>query len=77
MDGLIEQWVYITTNIDNYTQDFLIPFTSNVSPLLVTAYITYALPGEMGQHPTVVSNTSFTMMYKHRGSGIKWFAMGY
>ena len=74
---MIEQWGYITANIDDYTQSFMINFYSSCSPLLVTDYITSIHPSEAGQHPSAVSNTSFTMLYKHGGSGIKWFAKGY
>lgn len=74
---MIEQWGYITANSDDYTQSFMINFSSGVSPLLVTDYITDAHPSDAGQHPSQVSNTSFTMLYKHNGSGIKWLAKGY
>lgn len=77
MNGLIEQYGYITINADNYTQSFMINFNSSSSPLLVTDYITSAYPSDSGQHPSAVSNTSFTMLYKHNGSGIKWLAIGY
>lgn len=74
---MIIQWGYITNNADNYTQSFMISFSSGCSPLLVTDYITSDAPAHNGYHPTQVSNTSFKMMYGHGGSGIKWLAIGY
>ena len=77
MNGLLIQWGTITTDSDNYTQTFTISFNNDCSPLLVTDYITPSTPGNNGMHPNVVSNTLFTMIYKHSGGCIKWLAIGY
>lgn len=74
---MLIQWGIITSNEENYTQTFIIAFSNGCSPLLVTDYITSRHPGENGYHPTEVSNTSFTMLYEHNGTSIKWLAIGY
>lgn len=77
MNGLLIQWGTITTDTDQYKQNFTISFSNGCSPLLVTDYITTSTPGNNGMHPNALSNTSFTMIYKHSGGCIKWLAIGY